>query len=1218
MNRQKIEEKIIEQFGSNFQYVLDLYDEFLKNPSSIDESWAHYFSNFIVNEKNTRYEEKTERIAKEKLSQSLYEISLESLKKKNIDFHQASQLGEVIPIVGTSAKLIENMENSLSIPTATTTRAISAKLLEEHRRIINSKLSLIGGGKISFTHIIAYAIVKALKKYPSLNNSFAYIENKPHLIKKEEVNFGLAIDIVKKGGSRFLLVPNIKKANELNFKEFVKQYDDLVERARTGRVIPEDFLNTTISITNPGMLGTLASYPRLMINQGCIIAIGAIDYPAEFKAMNERSLAMLGVGKVFYLTNTYDHRIIQGAESGEFLREIEDYLLGKYTFYEELFADLGIPQKPLRWQVDADEILTSIIPSPSLMIKQARLMQLINMYRVRGHLIANTNPLFYHKQYFQDLDPEYYGLTIWDYDRTFYSVNLGGIEKATLREILDILTQTYCDKIGVEYMHIQNPEERSWLQQQMEPNRNKLNFSVDEKKRILWKLASAEIFEKYLHTNFIGHKRFSLEGCETVIVALDYLLNLSGEKDVEEVCIGMAHRGRLNVLANIIGKPYNDIFAEFEENFDPYSFEGSGDVKYHLGASGYFDTSNGKKIKVSVAYNPSHLEFVDPVLLGIVRAKQKIYGDINRSKIIPILIHGDAAFAGQGIVMETLNLSQLEGYSVGGTIHIIINNQIGFTTNPQDARSSHYATDAAKAIQVPIFHINGEDPEAVLTAVRLAFEYRNKFNKDVVIDIIGYRKHGHNEGDEPSITQPIMYKIIKSKPSIKEIYSNKLISENVITIEEKIKIENQIIECNDLSYRKLRESNSTFTQDKVYPYSEEEIIKAKSFSLKTEINELYDILEKITQIPQDFQIHPKLKKFIDKRRSLIGNPDLKEVDWSTAEALAFGWLLTKGISIRLSGQDSSRGTFNQRHSIWFDYETQKEYEIFSQFQKDKVKAEIIDSLLSEAAVLGYEFGYSLADPLTLTIWEAQFGDFANVAQVLIDNFIASSFAKWNIASGLTMFLPHGYEGQGPEHSSARIERFLTLCAENNMRICNLTEPVQFFSLLKLQAAQIEPKPLVIFTPKSLLRHPMAKSSLRDLVSRQFIEILDDQSTTDKSQIKTLLITSGKIYYELLEERSKLNIKDVAIIRLEQYYPFNFDLMNEILKSYKNLRGVKWVQEEPKNMGAWTYLISRVWSNLDTKLTLEYVGRQESSSPAPGKTKMHEITQREIIEKSFQD
>lgn len=1209
MSRQEIQEKIIEQFGANFQYVLELYDEYIKNPSKIDKTWADYFESI----QNGRPLDKENLKEKEETKQSHT-----ATFKKNAEISYSSQYGEIVPIVGPAAKLIENMETSLTIPTATTMRTISAKLLEEHRRIINARLDLRNGGKISFTHIIAFAIIKALKKYPSLNNSFAYVNNKPCLIKKQDVNFGLAIDITKKDGSRSLLVPNIKKANELNFKDFIRLYDDLVERARNGKITPEDFLNTTISITNPGMLGTVASAPRLMINQGCIIAIGAIDYPAEFKAMNEKSLAMLGIGKVFNITNTYDHRIIQGAESGEFIREIDELLLGKNNFYEEIFADLEIPQKPLRWQIDSDEILNAGSTSPTLMIKHARLMQLINMYRVRGHLIANTNPLFYQNYYFPELDPEYYGLTIWDYDRTFYAVNLGGIEKATLREILDILRQTYCDKIGVEYMHIQNPEERSWLQQKMEPTKNKINLSIEQKKRILWKLASAEIFEKYLHNNFVGHKRFSLEGSESLIAALDFLLNLAGERDVEEVCIGMAHRGRLNVLANIIGKPYDAIFAEFEENFDPNSFQGSGDVKYHLGASDYFHSISGKRIKVSVAYNPSHLEFVNPVLVGIVRAKQKIYKDEKREKIIPLLIHGDAAFAGQGIVMETLNLSQLEGYYVGGTIHIIINNQIGFTTNPRDARSSQYATDAAKAIQVPIFHVNGDDPEAVLNAIRLAFEYRNQFKKDVVIDIIGYRRHGHNEGDEPSLTQPLMYKIIKSKPSVKEIYANKLIQDKIITPEEKNEIENLILECHNLSYDKLKKSSAVFIQDQVAPYSKDLIINSKNFSLKPELSELYDILEKITHIPDNFAIHPKLKKFIEKRRELINKPDLKEIDWATAETLAFAWLMKKGISIRLSGQDSSRGTFNQRHLIWYDYETQKEYEVLSSFKAENCIAETIDSLLSEAAVLGFEFGYSLADPLTLTIWEAQFGDFANGAQVLIDNFISSSLAKWNIASGLTMFLPHGYEGQGPEHSSARIERFLILCAENNMTVCNPTTPAQFFALLIKQASSIEPRPLVVFTPKSLLRHPLVKSSLNEITNWNFKEILDDDTINDKTSIKYLIFTSGKIYYELLEEKTKLKKNDVAIVRLEQYYPFNFDLFNEILKSYPNISKIKWVQEEPQNMGAWTYLISRVWNKLNLNIPFEFVGRKESSSPAPGKMKIHIKTQREIIENAFKD
>lgn len=1215
MNENKIKQKLIEYFGTNSHFVLELYEEYLKDPKSINRNWSDFFNSFQNNGSQANYtDDMNDILTNQRISEPNFnkaQISDKNALQSDIYNIQ----GEAIPIKGNSEKLLHNMENSLTIPTATTFRNITAKLLEENRRLINSKLELMRGKKVSFTHIISYAILKALKKYPTLNFSFAYIQRQPYIVKKDKINLGIAIDLIKKNGTRFLMVPNIKNADDLNFAEFVDAYDELINRTRKGDIIPDDFFNTTITITNPGMLGTVASVPRLMINQGCIIAVGNIEYPAEFKGIEDKNLSMMGISKTFTITNTYDHRIIQGAESGEFLREVEKLILGEENFYEKLFEDLGISHKPLHWKSSNISFLQSHSDNTSLMIKQSRLIQLINMYRVRGHLIADINPLFKNNFYYEELDPENYGLDIWDYDRTFYAVNIGGIEKATLREILEILSETYCEKIGVEYMHIQNFNERSWLQNRMESTRNKIILDDNWKKRILWKLSTAELFERFLHSNYVGHKRFSLEGLESLIPALDYLINISGEKDVDEICIGMAHRGRLNVLANIIGKPFDEIFAEFEENFDPDSTQGTGDVKYHLGASGDFQTISGKKVHVSVAYNPSHLEFVDPVLMGTVRAKQKIYKDYNREKIIPVLIHGDAAFAGQGIVMETLNLSQLDGYTVGGTIHIILNNQIGFTTNPENARSSPYATDVAKAIQAPIFHVNAEEPEAVLNAVKLAFEYRNLFKKDVVIDIIGYRKHGHNEGDEPSLTQPLMYKKIKSKLSVKEIYAQRLINDKVIDEVEKELIDSEVIKCHNLSFSKQKELKSKFIQDKVFPYSKEFIKQIKA-NRNIEVQELYDILEALTLVPNDFSTHPKLLKLLENRRALIGKADLKAVDWATAEALAFALLLNKGISIRLSGQDSARGTFNQRHMKWFDFNNQKEFSVLSQFENEFTKAEVIDSLLSEAGVLGYEFGYSLTDPLTLNIWEAQFGDFANVAQVLIDNFIVSSFEKWGISSGITLFLPHGYEGQGPEHSSARIERFLTLCSGDNMRVVIPTTPAQFFALLINQALEINPKPLIVFTPKSLLRHRLVKSSLRELAEINFKEIIDDELLDDKQTVKTIILTSGKIYYELLEEREKQKKKDFAIVRIEQYYPFNFSSIKEILSGYSNAKRIRWVQEEPQNMGAWPYLISSVWNQINISIKLEFVGREESSSPAPGKMKVHEVTQREIIERAL--
>lgn len=1117
-------------------------------------------------------------------------------------------------LAGSAAKIIENMETSLGLPVATTQRVIPVKLLEENRILINSHLAKVEGGKISFTHIIGWGIIQALKKHPSLNNAYTEKDNKPHLVQRGSINLGIAIDVERRDGSRSLLVPNIKNCNTLSFKEFVDNYEDLVKRSRTGQIDPNDFAGTTITLTNPGTLGTVGSIPRLMVGQGAIIATGAIQYPAEYQAMSPETISTLGISKVLTLTSTYDHRIIQGAESGLFLKELHELLLGEQGFYDNIFDTLHIPFKPSTWETDIQPSGYSEITNLSETEKQARVLQLINMYRVRGHLIASIDPLGTKNIYHAELDPSFHKLTIWDLDRQFITGGFGGLKTATLRKILDILKQTYCEKIGVEYMHIQNHEEKAWLQSIMEPTQNKPTIDNGLKLRLLTKLVQAEGLEHFIHNRFVGHKRFSLEGSETVIPVIDYILELASHENVEEIVLGMAHRGRLNVLTNIIGKSYESIFSEFEDIIDPNSYQGSGDVKYHLGASGMYKTYSGNEVGVSIASNPSHLEWVNPVVEGIVRAKQTRSADETRKRIIPLLIHGDGAFAGQGVVAETFNLSQLKGYTTGGTIHLIINNQIGFTTTAEDARSSVYATDVAKMIQAPIFHVNGDDPEAALWVAKIAFMYRQKYNKDIVIDLLGYRKHGHNEGDEPGYTQPLLYEKIKSHPSVVSIYSDKLVKSGFMKPEDVTAVKNTFADQLNNALDKVKKKHIDFKIDIPLAISKDKI---KSFkpTHKTAVPEdiLKDVIQKIASVPSGFPLHPKLKKFLEKRADLATGKE--PADWSFGEALAFGTLLKEGVAIRLSGQDVVRGTFSQRHLGLTNIKTAEEYIPANHMYPDQAKIEAYDSLLSEAAVLGFEYGYSLADPLALVIWEAQFGDFANGAQVIIDNFIVASYEKWHVPSNVVLMLPHGYEGQGPEHSSCRIERFLILCAQGNMEVCNPTTPAQLFHLLRRHVRKGLLRPLVIATPKSLLRLPEARSEFQDFTTGTFEEIIDEKSN-DKDKIKRVILTSGKVYYELLKYREENAHHDTAIVRVEQYYPYDDQRMREVLSSYAKANKVVWLQEEPRNMGAWNFLSHRIMEDLADGQRLYYAGRAESASPAVGSNKLSRQQQDKLIFDGF--
>jgi 2-oxoglutarate dehydrogenase E1 component len=953
-----------------------------------------------------------------------------------------------------------------------------------------------------------------------------------------------------------------------------------------------------------------------MQGQGAIIATGAIEYPPEYLAWSGESLSGMGLSKIMRMSCTYDHRVIQGAESGRLLMKIQDLLVGKEHFYDAIFETLGLPEVPIQWARDLSPLIHGTGGgSDGDPGKQVGVLRLINLHRVRGHLIAKLDPLGKQPIYNPELDPATFGLTVWDLDRRFFTGGLGDMERGTLRQILALLRDTYCRYIGVEYMHIQDSDEKAWIQQRIERPKKSAALGVLSRRDILKYLILAESFETYLHSKFVGHKRFGLEGAEVTIPVLARILNEAVMDNVPEAVIGMAHRGRLNVLANIVGKPLAKMLAEFEENKEPLITQGSGDVKYHLGAAGLFFTDEGREILVSLAPNPSHLEWVNPVVEGIVRAKQERRGDAFREQVIPILLHGDGAFAGQGVVWETINLSQLHGYRTGGTIHIIINNQIGFTTTPDEARSSHYATDVAKAVQAPIFHVNGDDPDSAVRAARIAYAYRQRFKKDVVLDILCYRRHGHNEGDEPSYTHPSLYKQIRERRSVATLYSELLAREGVVTEQEIQTLKTQIHGDLDQAYQDSLNEGQRLEPDVLLAVSEEELNEfqpAEDAPLGMPI--LTEVAQRLGSLPDGFHPHPKLTSMLTKRSQPL-SPD-SPIDWAHAESLAFATLVYEGTPVRLSGQDSARGTFSQRHLVLTDFETDRETVPLKNIHPDQARFEVFDSSLSEAAVLGFEFGYSLADPLTLVIWEAQFGDFANSAQVIIDNFIVSSEAKWSQPCDLVMLLPHGMEGQGPEHSSARLERFLTLCAEDNIRVCFPSTPAQYFHILRLQMRDVDRIPLIVLTPKSNLRNPRATSTAADLAEGRFHAVLDDPGAKDKSAVTRILICSGKIYYDLLLERENRGASHIALLRLEQLYPYPEKELTDVIQSYMSAQEICWVQEEPQNMGAWRHLNHRFHKGSGLIRKTRYIGRPESASPAAGSRSAHRQEQNALIKAAF--
>ncbi|NLU67179.1 multifunctional oxoglutarate decarboxylase/oxoglutarate dehydrogenase thiamine pyrophosphate-binding subunit/dihydrolipoyllysine-residue succinyltransferase subunit [Streptomyces sp. HNM0574] len=1118
---------------------------------------------------------------------------------------------EYVQLRGPSAAVAKNMNASLELPTATSVRAVPVKLLFDNRIVINNHLKRARGGKVSFTHLIGYAMVQALKAMPSMNWAYAEKDGKPTLVKPEHVNLGLAIDLVKPNGDRQLVVAAIKKAETLTFFEFWQAYEDIVRRARNNKLTMEDFSGVTCSLTNPGGIGTVHSVPRLMPGQGLIMGVGAMEYPAEFQGTSQDTLNRLGVSKIMTLTSTYDHRVIQGAASGEFLRIVSKLLLGEDNFYDEIFKALRIPYEPVRWNQDIDASHDDDVT------KAARVFDLIHSYRVRGHIMADTDPLEYKQRKHHDLDITEHGLTLWDLEREFAVGGFSGKSMMKLRDILGVLRDSYCRTTGIEYMHIQNPKERKWLQDRLERGSDKPER--DEQLRILRRLNAAEAFETFLQTKYVGQKRFSLEGGESVIPMLDSVLDAAAEARLDEAVIGMAHRGRLNVLANIVGKSYAQIFREFEGNLDPKSMHGSGDVKYHLGNEGTFTGLDGEQIKVSLTANPSHLEAVDPVVEGVARAKQDIIGKGGTDfTVLPIQLHGDAAFAGQGVVAETLNMSQLRGYRTGGTVHIIINNQVGFTAAPESARSSMYSTDVARMIEAPIFHVNGDDPEAVVRVARLAFEYRQAFNKDVVIDLICYRRRGHNEGDNPRFTQPLMYNLIDKKRSVRKLYTESLIGRGDITLEEAEQALQDFQGQLEKVFTEVRDATSTPAPAEV-PQPEAEFPVHVETGIGQEV--VKRIAESQVNIPEHVHVHPRLMPQMQRRASMIEDDT---IDWGMGETLAIGSLLMEGTPVRLAGQDSRRGTFGQRHAVLLDQNTGNDYTPLLYLTEDQARYTVYDSLLSEYAAMGFEYGYSLARPEALVMWEAQFGDFVNGAQTVVDEFITSAEQKWGQTSGVTLLLPHGYEGQGPDHSSARIERFLQLCAQNSMTVAMPSTPASYFHLLRWQVHNPHHKPLVVFTPKSMLRLKAAASATKDFTAGGFRPVIGDDSV-DPADVRKVVFCSGKVYYDLIAERQKRGLKDTAIIRLERLYPLPGAEIQAEMAKYSGAEKFLWAQEEPANQGAWPFIALNLVDHLDLIIgsdpvpnadRLRRVSRPSSSSPAVGSGKRHAEEQQQLVQEVF--
>ncbi len=1185
---------------ANAGFAQAIYEEYLKDPATVAPEWRRLFEAGRVGERP----------------------AVVLAPTNGTSAPAAATNGSAVPpnrhaLKGPAARLAVNMNESLTVPTATTFREISVRTLESRRADLNRAAKAAGRTeKFSFTHLIGFALVRAAAAHPAMATTFIMTDGVPHRVDPDGINLGIAVDAERKDGSRGLVVPVIKHAERLDFAAFYAIYEGLIDKARTNKLLPDDFAGATMTLTNPGGLGTVASVPRLMAGQGSIIAVGAIGYPPEYHGLTPEQIAGLGVGKVMMITSTYDHRVIQGAKSGAFLRTMEGLLQGEDRFYEQAAVALGLPTGTAPAPRPPADPSPARIAATGDLEQVAAAMALVKAYRTHGHLAAHLDPLGKLPSGDPALDPGPLGLTPEVMAHLPAAVLRMAVPGATLAEALPNLTATYCGTIAYEVEHISNHNERVWLRQQIESGAHRQPLDRNEKLELLDRLIQVEAFERFLHKAYLGQKRFSIEGVDLLVPMLDQVIDMAADQGARDVVLGMAHRGRLNVLVHTVRRPYVTVFGEFEgkkpgkEGED----EGTGDVKYHLGAEGSVITKSGRSITVALAHNPSHLEFVGAVVDGRARARQtqrraaEAYHDSTAA--LPVVIHGDAAFAGQGVVQEMLNLGALRGYRTGGTIHIITNNQVGFTTNAIDSRSTRHASDLAKGFDIPIIHVNADDAEACLAAVRLAMMYRERFREDALVDLVGYRRHGHNEGDEPSYTQPQMYERIKSHPTVREAYSRTLVAEGVLTAEEAEHRYGAVYQHLIDQQQGLKASHSQPTPAEPGPAKLVFEDPATAVQAKT----LLALNDQLLTYPDGFTVHPKLTRQLERRRTSMGPEG--GIDWGHAESLAFATLLAEGVPVRLTGQDSERGTFSHRHLVLHDANSGQTHCSMQRLPGALASFEVHNSPLSELATLGFEYGYAVAASDALVLWEAQFGDFINGAQVIVDQFLAAGLSKWGVTSRLTLLLPHGHEGQGPEHSSGRLERFLQLAAEQNIRIANCTTAAQYFHLIRRQARRNRQRPLIVFTPKSLLRLAQANSNVAELSSGQFFPVLDDRAARSRAdQVTRIVMCSGKVYYDILAEADRNPATRPALVRLEQLYSFPEEDLRALLAGYPNVREVVWCQEEPKNMGAWTFVAPRLSGLLAGQASLRYAGRPDRASPAEGSHHAHTVEQARIVKEA---
>jgi 2-oxoglutarate dehydrogenase E1 component len=1127
-----------------------------------------------------------------------------------------------VPLRGGAAMLARYMDESRSIPTATSFRTITVTAMDGRRKQLKE-----AGQRVSFTHLIAYAIALAAENdMPVMAHHFADIDGTPHRLDDGQVNLGIAVDVEKKDGTRTLMVPVIRDAGRMSFMDFKAAFDALIEKARTNTLTADDLTGANISLTNPGGLGTIASVPRLMVGQGTIVATGSIAYPPGLASIGD----MIGAEKVMTMTSTYDHRIIQGAESGRFLQIVEAYLQGENGFYDGVFAALGAelgatpaPPAPAAAAAAARAAAPRDGAADEAMLQAVQAAtSLVKAHRTHGHLAARLDPLGAEPEGDPALDPNTVGLTPEVMAKIPARILRMYVPGATLADALPHLRETYCGTIAYEIEHISNHLQRVWLREKIESGEFRKPLTTDEQRALLQRLVEVDALERFMHKAYLGQKQFSIEGLDMTVPMLDEMIQLAAAHGAREVVVGMAHRGRLNVLAHNLGRPYETIFAEFEgastlEAVTSLPQGGTGDVKYHHGAQGSYQLPNGDSILVNLESNPSHLEYVHPVVLGATRAAQTgregPHARRDTNGAVPLVLHGDAAFPGQGVVAESLNLQAIDGYAVGGTLHLIQNNQVGFTTDPEDSRSTRWASDLAKGYDTPIIHVNADDVAACISAVRLAFAFRQEFGHDVVIDLIGYRRFGHNEADEPAYTQPEMYAKIKNKKRVTELWADKLVEAGVVSQEDVERQRQQVWDHlthlhQELKAQIKRSEDAGAVEQATGEY---QLDRSPSPEVATAVpaDDLRRLNEELLTFPDGFTVHPKLVKQLERRRDALGAEG--GIDWAQAEVLAFASLLTEGVPVRLTGQDAERGTFSQRHMVLHDAKTGHTLSPIQSLKSAQAAFELHNSPLSEVACLGFEYGYSQEAPETLVLWEAQFGDFVNSAQVVVDQFIVSGLAKWGQTSRLTLLLPHGYEGSGPEHSSARLERFLTLAAEGNLRVANLTTPAQYFHLLRRQAKIAKQRPLVIMTPKSLLRLPQATNRIEHLSETRFFPVLGEPRVPAE-KVKRLILCTGKIYYDLVGHPSRQGNEAIAVGRVELLYPFPEAQIRELIDAYPNLTEVVWVQEEPRNMGARAHMSPRIMQILPHHLHFGYIGRPERASPGEGYPAAHTAEQNRIL------